>query len=159
MIIKVTSVEWTWLGLVWPRSFFFWSNVERENVHFALVDEMEKNKMQEEVDELGALISNLRLGDDEMSIETYIQMEGEEIIELELSTDELVDAALGVNRAQGFDLNVDLHSVDVDDVAPPTIKLSDAKHHASLLSNFLLDNSHFGVDEILSFQKASREFR
>ena len=65
-----------------------------------------------------------------MSIETYIQMGGEEINELELSTDELVDAALGVNRAQGFDLNVDLHSVDVDDVAPPTIKLSDAKHHA-----------------------------
>jgi hypothetical protein len=61
---------------------------------------------------------------------------------------------LGVNHAQGFDLNVDLHSVDVDDVAPPTIKLSDAKHHASLLSNFLLDNSlHFDVNEILIFQK------
>ena len=89
-----------------------------------------------------------------MSFETYIQMEGEEITELELSTDELVDAALGVNHAQDFDLNVDLHSVDVDDVAPPTIKLSDAKCHASLLSNFLLDNSlHFGVNEIISFQK------
>ena len=81
-------------------------------------------------------------------------MEGEEKTELELSIDELVDAALGINYAQGFDLNVDFHSVDVDDVAPPTVKLSDAKHHASLLSNFLLDNSlHFGVNEILSFQK------
>jgi hypothetical protein len=71
-----------------------------------------------------------------------------------LSTDELVDAALGVNHAQGFDLNVDLHSVDVDDVAPPTVKLNDAKHHASLLSNFLLDNSlHSGVNEIISYQK------
>ena len=100
------------------------------------------------------MISKLQLGDDEMSIETYIQMEGEEIIELELSIDELVDAALGVNHAQDFDLNVDLHSVDVDDVAPPTVKLSDAKHHASLLSTFLLDNSlHFGVNEIISFQK------
>ena len=29
-----------------------------------------------------------------MSFETYIQMEGEEITELELSIDELVDAAL-----------------------------------------------------------------
>ena len=115
-------------------------------VDFALVDEREKNRMREESEELGALISKLRLGDDEMSIETYIQMEGEEITELELSTDELVDAALGVNHAQDFDLNVDLHSVDVDDVAPPTVKLSDAKHHASLLSTFLLDNSlHFGV--------------
>jgi hypothetical protein len=80
-------------------------------------------------------------------------MEGEENTELELSTDVLVDAALGVNHAQGFDLNVDLHSIDVDDVASPTVKLSDAKHHASLLSNFLVDNSlHFGVNEIIVFK-------
>ena len=92
-----------------------------------------------------------------MSIETYIQMEGEEIFELELNTNELVDVALGINYAQGFDLNVDLHSVDVDDVAPPTVKLSDAKCHASLLSNFLLDNSlHVGVNNIISFQKVAR---
>jgi hypothetical protein len=46
------------------------------------------------------------------------------------------------NYAQGFDINVYLHSIDMDNVAPPTIKLSDAP----LLSNFLLNNSlHFGV--------------
>jgi hypothetical protein len=45
-----------------------------------------------------------------------------------------VNVVLRINYAQGFDLNVDLHSVDVDDVAPPTIKFSDAKRHASLLS-------------------------
>ena len=124
------------------------------NVDFALVDEREKNRMREKSYELGALISKLRLGDDEMSIETYIFMEGEEITKLELSTDELVDVASGINYAQGFDLNVDMHSVNVNDVAPPTIKLSDAKRHASLLSNFLVDNSlHFGVSEIISFQK------
>jgi len=124
------------------------------NVDFALVDAREKNKMREESDEFGAQISKLQLDDDEMSIKTCIQMEGEEIIELELSTDELVYAALAISHAQGFDLNVDLHSVDVDDVAPPIAKLSDAKHHPSLLSNFLLDNSlHFGVNEIISFQK------
>ena len=62
--------------------------------------------------------------------------------------------ALRTNFAQDFDLDVDLDLVDVDDVAPPTLKLSDAKRHASLLSNFLLDNSlHFGVNEIISFQK------
>ena len=71
-----------------------------------------------------------------------------------MSTHELVDAALGINHAQGFDLNVDLHSVDVDDVAPPTLDLSDAKRYASLLFDFLLDNLlHFGVNEIISFQK------
>ena len=80
-------------------------------------------------------------------------MEGEEITQLQLSIDELVDAASGTNYAQGLDLNV-VHSVDVDDGAPPTIKLSDAKRRASLLSNFLLDNSlHFGVSEIINFQK------
>ena len=81
-------------------------------------------------------------------------MEGEEITELELSTNELVVVALGINYAQGFDFNVDLHLVDVDDVAPPIVKLSDAKRHVSLLSNFLLDNSlQFGVNGIISFQK------
>jgi hypothetical protein len=34
------------------------------------------------------------------------------------------------------------------------LNLSDAKYHALLLSNFLLDNSlHFGVNEMISFQK------
>src|ERR1700737_3969170 len=175
MIIRVTSVEWTWFRVRGASSLvccLLCTLLDSCNLQslctllhscsfqfnlladFVLVDEREKKRMREESDELGALISKLRLGDDEMSIETYIHMEGEEITELELTTDELVDAALGVNHAQGFDLNVDLHSVDVDDVAPPTVKLSDAKHHASLLSNFLLDNSlHFDVNEIISFQK------
>ena len=47
------------------------------------------------------------------------------------------------NYAQDFDLNIDLHSVDVNDVAPPTIKLGDAKHYASLLSNFLLKKNPY----------------
>ena len=93
------------------------------NVDFALVDEREKNGMQNESDELGVVISKLQLGDDEMSIETYIHMEGEDIIELELSINELVGFALGINHAQGCDFNVDLHYVNVDDVAPPTLSL------------------------------------
>ena len=43
---------------------------------------------------------------DEMSTETYIWMEGVEITELELNTDELVECALRTNFAQDFDLNV-----------------------------------------------------
>ena len=66
------------------------------------------------------MISKLQLGVDEMSIETYIQIEGEEITQLELNTNELVDVALGINYSQGFDLNIDMHSIDVDDVAPHT---------------------------------------
>ena len=52
MRIRVTSVEW--------------------NFDFAIVDEREKNRMQKTPNELGALISKLQLGDDEMWIETYI---------------------------------------------------------------------------------------
>jgi len=51
-------------------------------------------------------------------------MEGEDIHELELRTDELVDVAMGINYAQGSDLNVDLHSINVDDVAPPPLQYS-----------------------------------
>ena len=52
--------------------------------------------------------------------------------------------------AQGFDLNVDSHSIDVHDVAPPTIKLSDAQRPASLLPNFLLDKSlYFDANGII----------
>jgi hypothetical protein len=60
-------------------------------------------------------------------------MEGEDIIELDLSTDELVDVALGTNFAQDFDLNVDLDSIDVDNVASPTVKLN-VMHHRCLVS-------------------------
>ena len=51
---------------------------------------------------------------------------------------EWVDDALGTNYAQDFDLGFDLDSVHVDDVAPPIVKLSDAKRHASLLSRFFI---------------------
>ena len=46
------------------------------NVGFAMVDEREKDRMHKELDELGALVSKLPLGGDEMSVETYIRMEG-----------------------------------------------------------------------------------
>ena len=53
-----------------------------------------------------------------------------------------------------FCLNVDIDLVDVDNVVPLTVKLSDANRHATLLSTFLLENSlYFGVDEMISFLK------
>ena len=47
-----------------------------------------------------------------------------------------MDVALGTNYAQDFDYSVDLDLVDVDDVAPSIVMLSDAKRHASLLFSF-----------------------
>ena len=64
-----------------------------------------------------------------------------------------MDVALGTIFAQDFDLDVDLDSVDVDDVAPPTIKLSDVERRASLLSSFLSENSLLSAKETISFQK------
>ena len=50
------------------------------NVDFALVDEREESRMQEKSDELDAMISKLRLGDDEMSIEAYIRGKGKRLL-------------------------------------------------------------------------------
>ena len=68
-----------------------------------------------------------------------------------MNTHELLDSTLRINHAQGFHLDVSFRLVDVVDVALPTVKLKDVKCHASLLSNFLLENSsRFGVNEINS---------
>jgi hypothetical protein len=81
-----------------------------------------------------------------------MDMVREETTELELSTNELVDVALGTNHAQDFDNSVDLDSVYVDDVASPIVWLNDVERHVSLLSSFLLENSsYFGVNEMISF--------
>ena len=40
-----------------------------------------------------------------------------------------MDVTLGINYAQGFECNVDLYSVDVDDVAQPIVYLSHVKCH------------------------------
>ena len=52
-----------------------------------------------------------------------------------MSTNELVDAALKTNFAQDFDLNVDIDSIDVDDVLHLTVKLryTNVMHHCCLL--------------------------
>jgi hypothetical protein len=58
---------------------------------------------------------------------------------------ELVDAVLGINKAEGFDFNVNLHLVHFDDVF--SRRILKRQRYASLLSNFLLDNLfHFGVN-------------
>ena len=52
----------------------------------------------------------------------------------------------------GLEWHLDL--VVVDDVAPPIVKLSDAKCHASLMFTFLLENTlYLGVNDIINFQK------
>ena len=54
---------------------------------------------------------------------------------LELSSDELMDVGLRTKYAQDFDLNVDLDALDVDNVAPPTVKLN-VMHQCYAVSNY-----------------------
>jgi hypothetical protein len=90
-----------------------------------------------------------------MPMEEYIQMDGEDLIEEELTNTKLVDMALEVVEASpsNLDLNVD-PIPNVDDQPPPIAKLTDMRHHASMLSHFLLKNSvNFIVQDVTNFQK------
>jgi hypothetical protein len=77
-----------------------------------------------------------------MPMEKYIQMDGEDLIEEELTNTKLVDMTLEVNETSpsNLDLNVD-PIPNVDDQPPPIVKLTNAQHYASMLSHFLLNNS------------------
>jgi hypothetical protein len=77
-----------------------------------------------------------------MPMEEYIHMDAEDLVEEELTNTELIDMALEVVEASpsNLDLNVD-PIPNVDDQPPPIVKLTDAQHHASMLSHFLLNNS------------------
>jgi hypothetical protein len=90
-----------------------------------------------------------------MPVEEYIHMDGEDLIEEELNNTELIDMALEVVEASpsNLDLNVD-PIPNVDDQPPPIVKLTDVRHHASMLSHFLLNNSiNFSVQDAINFQK------
>jgi hypothetical protein len=81
-----------------------------------------------------------------MPMQEYIQINGENLIEKELTNTELVDMALEVVEASpsNLDLNVD-PIPNVDDQFPPIVKLIDVRRHASMLSHLLLNNSiNFG---------------
>jgi hypothetical protein len=82
-------------------------------------------------------------------------MDGKDLIEEELTNIELVDMALGVVEASPSNLYLNVDPIsDVDNQSPPIIKLSDVRHHASMLSHFLLDNSlNFSIHDVTNFQK------
>jgi hypothetical protein len=77
-----------------------------------------------------------------MAVEEFIQMDGEDLIEEELTNTELVDMALEVVGASPSNLDLNVDSIpNVDDQPPPIVKLTDAQHHASMSSHFLLNDS------------------
>ena len=68
--------------------------------------------------------------------------------------------ALKVTQASTLTLDLNIDSIlDIDDHLLLIIKLSDAQHHASIMSYFLLNNSlHFDVLDILDFSKILTKF-
>jgi hypothetical protein len=65
---------------------------------------------------------------------------------------ELVDMALEVVEASPSNLDLNVVPIPNDDQSPPIVKLPDARHHASMLSHFLLNNSiNFSVQGVSNF--------
>jgi hypothetical protein len=85
-----------------------------------------------------------------MLVEEYIQMDGEDIIEEELTNTKLVDMALEVVETSPSNLDLDVDPIpNVDDQPPPIIKLTNARHHAYMLSHFLSVN--FSIQDVTNF--------
>jgi hypothetical protein len=82
-------------------------------------------------------------------------MDGEDLIQEELNNTELVNMALEIVEASSSnpDLNVD-PIPNVDDQPPPIVKLTNVRHHASMLFHLLLNNSiNFSIQDVTNFQK------
>jgi hypothetical protein len=94
-----------------------------------------------------------------MPMEEYIQKDGEDLIEKELIKIELVDMALEVVEASPSNLDLNVNPIsNIDDQPPPIVKLTDARHHASMLFHFLLNNSvNFSIQDVTNFQKVLRK--
>ena len=60
---------------------------------FAMDHGREKSRIKEATSELANLISSLNLGNEEMAIDDYVQLVGEEIIDAKYNMAELLDLA------------------------------------------------------------------
>jgi hypothetical protein len=92
---------------------------------FAMDHEHEKLRMRETTNKLTSPISALDLGSEEMPIEEYVQLEGEEIVDAKHSMVELMGLAWGREVHLGLNLN--------EDQPTPIVELPQAHEYAQLL--------------------------
>ena len=69
--------------------------------------------MVQETNKLATLIARLMLGDEDLLVQDYVDMVGEECIEVEYSIDDLVNLAFehSLTTSHDFDLNIDLDDI------------------------------------------------
>lgn len=83
--------------------------------------------MKETTSELGCLVSSLNLGSGKISIEKYVQLVGEEIVDAKYNMVDLVDVACSREVHLGLELNDEpTWGNDMDDQPTPIAKLSQA---------------------------------
>ena len=81
-----------------------------------------------------SLISSLTLGSEELPIEEYVQLVGEEIVDEKYNMVELVGLTSGREIHLGLNMNEELmEGNDVDDQPIPIVKLPQAHEYAQLL--------------------------
>jgi len=124
------------------------------NANLAMENEREKVRMVKESEELAALIAQLKLGDAELPLQDFVDIAGEECIEAEYGTNDLVNLAFENGLTMAHDFNFNTEVVNVDDQPPPVVRLSATQHHAQVLSHFSMDNSQdFNVHDVMEFEK------
>jgi hypothetical protein len=65
------------------------------SANFAMDDECKKLRMKEATNELASLVSSLNLGSEEMPIEKYVQLVGDEIVYAKCIMVEMMNLAWG----------------------------------------------------------------
>ena len=102
-------------------------------IDFAMDDEGERSRMKESTSELASLVSYLNLGSEEMCVEEYVQLVGEEIVDANYNMAELVVMAWGRQVQLNLDLNEEpMKGNDVDDLPTQKLKLPKVHEYAQL---------------------------
>lgn len=97
--------------------------------------------MKQTKNELASLISSSNPENEEMPIDEYVQLLGEELFDAKYNMVELMDLAWGREFHLGSTLNKEpMEGNDVDNQPTLTFKLPQAHEYAQLLSKFIMQH-------------------
>ena len=131
------------------------------NADIQNLDERVKMKVDEAVLELGTLIGALNLGSDihghpleKLSPMEYVNMEGEDEFEVELSAEELLQFVQQDEEVLSDAMEEDIGD-GIDDLEPRVVKLDDAQMSAKDVLSFMASQGSkmFGTEELLAMER------